>query len=213
MLEAARARDELAGDPSYPVGIVMVKGDEIVARAGNGFNRGKQIHVCPRIVFESPTGTGYDLCHLHDSSGHAERQVIEEAQKQGIDPAGCDLYLLGHWWACEPCWNAMIEAGIRDVFLLDDAHERFSRDRVYAQMLVPSFKTISLEGIEGGLLKELLGMLQELGLKRVESGAEVRCVATKGTINCFFSDIVDPVFIVEQGSEAGKQIKNVLKQL
>lgn len=38
-----------------------------------------------------------------------------------------DLYLWGHWWFCEPCWNAMIEAGIRDVYLLENSEVLFNK--------------------------------------------------------------------------------------
>ena len=142
MLEAKEAREELAGDPSYPVGSVLVKDGKVIARAGNGYNRGRQVHVCPRLVLESPTGTGYDLCDLHLHPGHSEQMVIDEAVKAGYDPAGADLYLYGHWWACEPCWTKMIEAGIRDFYVVDDAHTRFHRDVVYPAMLQPSVKTV-----------------------------------------------------------------------
>lgn len=146
MREAARAREECAGDPSYPVGIVMVKEDRVVARAGNGFSRGRQVHVCPRIVLECPTGVGYELCNLHDPPGHAEPQVLKAAHEQGIDPQGSDLYMYGHWWCCEPCWAAMIQAGVRDVYVTDDAHERFSRDAVYGETLVSSAKSAYIAG-------------------------------------------------------------------
>lgn len=146
MLVAARAREELAGDPSYPVGIVLVKDGQVVARAGNGFNRGRQVHVCPRLVLECPSGTGYDLCALHDAPGHAERMVLQEATRLGIEPRGADVYLYGHWWACEPCWSAMIQAGVRDVYVVDDAHEWFSRDAVYGETLVPSVKSAYIAG-------------------------------------------------------------------
>jgi deoxycytidylate deaminase len=213
MIEASRARDVLSGDPSYPVGIVMVKDGEIVARAGNGFNRGKQIHVCPRIVLESPTGTGYELCDLHNAPGHAEQQAIAEARRLGIDPAGCDLYLYGHWWACEPCWNAMIAAGIRDVYLVDDAHERFSRDKVYAQMMVPSFKSVSFEGIEGEVMESVMEYLRGFGIERVEGNADVRCVMGAYGVEIYSRGVSAPVYVVEKSEQIARQIKNVMKQL
>ncbi len=147
MQAAALARKECAGDPSYPVGIVLVKNGEVVARAGNLYNRGPgQIHVCKRIVHEPPSGTGYDLCDQHDSPGHSERMVIQVAKEQGIDVSGCDAYMYGHWWCCEPCWDVMIENGIRDVYVVDDAHERFHRDVIYPEMLQPSVSSIYLAG-------------------------------------------------------------------
>lgn len=147
MIDAKKARNECAGDPLYPVGIVLVKDGQVVVRSGNGFNKGKtQIHVCPRIVMECPSGEGYDLCDLHNAEGHAEAMLMEEATKLGIDTKGADVYMYGHWWACEPCWNALIDAGIQDVYVTEDAHERFHRDVVYAQTLNPTVKSAYIAG-------------------------------------------------------------------
>ncbi len=146
MIAASEAREKRSGDPLFPVGIVLVKDGVIVASAGNGFNRGEGgPHVCPRVVLDCPSGTGYDLCHLHDPEGHAEPMVVAEALKLGVDTNGADAYMFGHWWACEPCWNALIGAGIRDLYVTDDAHERFSRDRVYTETLAGDRQDVRLE--------------------------------------------------------------------
>lgn len=146
MIAAEVARRECAGDSLYPVGVVLVREGEILARAGNGFNRGSATkHICPRVVLECPSGTGYDLCKLHDSIGHAEPMLMQVAVEQGIDPTGCDVYMFGHWWCCEPCWKAMIDAGVKDVYVLDDAHERFSRENVFAETLTGSRTDLRLE--------------------------------------------------------------------
>jgi nucleoside 2-deoxyribosyltransferase len=54
--------------------------------------------------------------------------------------------MFGHWWACEPCWKALIDAGVRDVYVVDDAHERFSRDKVYGETLTPTVKSAYIAG-------------------------------------------------------------------
>lgn len=137
MIEAAKARAERSGDSLFPVGIVLVRDSVMVASAGNGFNRGPgESHVCPRILAGCKSGEGYDLCHLHDTDGHAEPMLMAVAQAAGIETEGADVYMYGHWWCCEPCWKAMIDAGIRDVYVSEDAHDRFSRNRVYAETLV-----------------------------------------------------------------------------
>ncbi|OGL86907.1 hypothetical protein A3I41_03050 [Candidatus Uhrbacteria bacterium RIFCSPLOWO2_02_FULL_48_18] len=146
MAAAEVARRECAGDSLYPVGVVLVRDAQVLVRAGNGFNRGSATkHICPRVVLECPSGMGYDLCTLHDSIGHAEPMLMQVALEQGIDPTGCDVYMFGHWWCCEPCWKAMIDAGVRDVYVLDDAHERFSRDRVFAETLNGSRTDLRLD--------------------------------------------------------------------
>ena len=146
MKEASHARETMAGDPSYPVGGVLVKEGKIIGKAGNGYNRGRQVHVCPRLVLECPSGTGYDLCDLHGSDGHSEPMTIAAAHAAGEDIEGADFYMYGHWWACEPCWTKLIDAGVRDVYVVDDAHERFSRDKVYGAFLTPTVKSAYIAG-------------------------------------------------------------------
>ncbi len=136
MQAAALARRECSGDSLYPVGAVLVRDGQVLVRAGNGFNRGPgEVHICPRIVQNCPTGVGYELCHLHDPPGHAEPMLMGIAKESGIDTVGADVYLYGHWWCCEPCWKYMIDGEIRDVYLLENASEIFSRERVYAETL------------------------------------------------------------------------------
>ncbi|MBI5794301.1 hypothetical protein HZA87_04465 [Candidatus Uhrbacteria bacterium] len=214
MVEASKAREECAGDPLYPVGIVMVKNGQVVARAGNGFNRGPgKVHVCPRIVLDCPSGTGYELCDLHDAPGHSERMVLQAAWEAGVDPAGADVYMFGHWWACEPCWTALIEAGVRDLYVVDDAHERFSRDKVYGETLTPSVRTVSLVGFDGEILEAVCGQLGELGLEQVDQDADVRCVMEGDGVRCFLKDEIEPVYKVESGDHLARQLRNVLRQL
>ncbi len=147
MLAAAKARTEQSGDTLYPVGIALVRDGEVLVTAGNGFSRGAgTVHICPRVVLDCPSGTGYDLCTLHDAPGHAEQMAVKTAVEQGIDLRGADAYLFGHWWACEPCWTALIDAGIRDLYVTDDAHDRFSREKVYAETLKPSVQSSYISG-------------------------------------------------------------------
>lgn len=212
MTLAGKAREECAGDPLYPVGIVLVKDGAVIARAGNGFNRGPgQVHVCPRIVLECPSGTGYDLCPLHDAPGHSERMVLEEAARLGLDVQGADAYMFGHWWACEPCWIGLIEAGIRDLYVVDDSHERFSRDKVYGETLTPSIKTVSLDGFWGELLEDIVREVGELGLEVVEQDADVHCVLTDRGAECFFAG--EPVYKVDYGDAMARHLRNVFRQL
>ena len=212
MIEAAKAREECAGDPLYPVGIVLVKDGQVVARAGNGFNRGPgQVHVCPRVVLECPSGTGYDLCTLHDAPGHSEPMLVEEARRLGIDTVGADAYMFGHWWACEPCWKVLIDAGVRDLYVTDDAHERFSRDKVYVETLSPSIKTVSLEGFEGELFDDVVRELAEMGLEIVEGRGDTHCALTDRGAECFLAE--ESIYRVDRSDSMAKQLRNVLRQL
>lgn len=98
---------------------VIVKDGAVI-----GVGRNHSVHptFCPRKALSVPTGQGYELCpnYCH-SGGHSEPTAIKAALAAGHNPSGADLYLAGHWWACEPCWNAMIAAGIRNVFIAQGA--------------------------------------------------------------------------------------------
>jgi deoxycytidylate deaminase len=103
---------------------VLVKnGKKIIA-----IGRNKSAHptFCPRKALLSPTGQGYDLCPgFCHSDNHSESAAIAAAKASGKSPVGTDLYLGGHWWACKPCWDAMIAAGIRNVFVAEGAKARY----------------------------------------------------------------------------------------
>ena len=74
------------------------------------------------------------------------------------NPSGADLYLFGHWWCCETCWNYMIKHKIKNVYLLNNAHNIFNRDKRYKLMdkIEKKFKkgeTIKLKDIVWKLTK------------------------------------------------------------
>jgi deoxycytidylate deaminase len=75
--------------------------------------------ICPRQ--DMLTGTGYDLCKtVCQQHYHAERATIECALEAGHDLAGSSLFLYGHWWVCEDCWDHIIKARIARVFLASE---------------------------------------------------------------------------------------------
>jgi len=108
------------------VGVVIVKDDQVVARGANCIEIAKQSMYCPRGVLGCKSGEGYEYCNTCLGS-HGEYAAIVDAQQNNVDTRGADVYLYGHWWACEPCWNVMIEAGIKDFYLLDTADEQFKK--------------------------------------------------------------------------------------
>ena len=176
MIEAEKARRELAGDSLYPVGVVLIKEGEVKCRAGNGYSLGaKNQHICPRVVEECQSGQGYDLCHFHDGSGHAEQMLIKIAQKQGIETQGADIYLYGHWWCCQSCWQVMIEAGISNVYLVERADEIFHRDQVYAKTLKIKIKNILFggENLNQDFFNRLISFSQSLSLKCVVLNSKI----------------------------------------
>jgi deoxycytidylate deaminase len=114
-------------DNTVPTGSVIVLNDEIVGAGANGSNYHKT-HVCERVKRGIPTGQGYELCEGCSPKNHSEPKAINNARKRVQNLDGASLYLWGHWWCCEPCWNAMIEAGISDIYLMDDSEKLFNKD-------------------------------------------------------------------------------------
>jgi deoxycytidylate deaminase len=125
LMQAARAAtDELSGCCWWPTGAVLVRDGEVIAR---GANQGTWQPHCKRVDLKCPSGQGYEHCQETCMQfSHAEPSVIKDATDRDVDTEGADLYLFGHWWCCENCWKAMLAAGVRDVYLLENAHEIFT---------------------------------------------------------------------------------------
>lgn len=113
-------------DEAVKTGSVVVKDGIVIGRGANG-TRYHEEHGCERVRREIPTGHGYELCEGCHPKNHSERRAVEDAQKAGHDTLGADLYLWGHWWACQPCWDAIIEAGINKVHLLEGSERLFNK--------------------------------------------------------------------------------------
>ncbi|MBI4035261.1 MAG: hypothetical protein HY381_02590 [Candidatus Chisholmbacteria bacterium] len=128
MREARRVAETASFDNDWPTGVVVVKNGKIIGRGANG----SEYHVkfgCRRKELGIPTGERYDLCEGCDPKNHGEPRAIEEAKKQHEDTEGADLFMWGHWWCCEPCWEEMEEVGIKKVYLLKDAQVVFNSKR------------------------------------------------------------------------------------
>lgn len=59
--------------------------------------------------------------HTRFGAPHAEIECLRDARDKGIDPAGCDLYVTlepcNHEGKTPPCAGAVLEAGVRRVFV------------------------------------------------------------------------------------------------
>lgn len=135
MAETKRITIEQSTDINHPTGAVIVKDGKILGVGANQsalknkflliFHKTK---FCVRKFLKIKTGTKYWLCPGCASHRmHAEPRAIKDAQKKGGNVTGADLYHWGHWWCCKPCWDAMIAAGIRDVYLVDNAEQLFKK--------------------------------------------------------------------------------------
>ena len=133
MTEAKNIRNYLSTDKNHPTGAVLVKDGIII---GKSANRSKinnkyllELHgkgVCIRKILKIKSGSKYWMCPGCASSRyHSEYGAVVDAQKKGRDTVNSDLYLFGHWWCCKSCWDKMIEAGVRDVYLVEGATEKY----------------------------------------------------------------------------------------
>lgn len=113
-------------DKNMPNASVIVHGDKIVGQGANGSNY-HETHGCERVRLGIPTGQGYELCEGCSPKNHGEPRAIADAAAHGRDTHGSVLYLWGHWWCCEPCWNAMLAAGIDTVYLLEGSEILFNK--------------------------------------------------------------------------------------
>lgn len=124
-MQAAKAVWERSSCVKHPTGAVIVKNDQII---GQGSNAGIRVSECPR--WGSATGTNYEPCkEVCKQEGHSEVTSVKNAKDQGHETQGADLYLYGHWWCCENCWNTMIGAGIKNVYLLEGSWDMFNPDK------------------------------------------------------------------------------------
>ena len=85
---------------------------------------------CERKRLGCKSGEGYDLCEGCSPKNHAEPSAIRDvrASNLGGHLEGADIYMWGHWWCCADCVAAMKAAGIRDVYLLEDARRWFDME-------------------------------------------------------------------------------------
>ncbi|HMP67520.1 MAG TPA: deaminase [Candidatus Paceibacterota bacterium] len=133
---AKKVADEESTDGMNPTGSVIVRDGIILGKSANKSPVGDikklyQLHkngLCIRRILKIKTGQKYWACPgCAKPHHHSEQGAIRNAKQNGHDTSGADLYLWGHWWCCEHCWNKIIEAGIRDVYLLDTSERDFGR--------------------------------------------------------------------------------------
>jgi deoxycytidylate deaminase len=115
-------------DENMPTGAVVVCNGKVIGYGANGSSYHAKFG-CERVKRGIPTGEGYELCEGCHPRNHSEPKAIKDARTKNprADLKKSDLYLWGHWWACEPCWKAIDEAGIRNVYLVSQSHKIFNK--------------------------------------------------------------------------------------
>lgn len=133
-------------------GAIIVKNDEVVSTGYVGAPRGRDnctdLGYCLRAKLQIPRGERYELCR----SIHAEANAIISAAR--VDMLGSTLYLVGKevdtgtyvpkGMCCSMCKRMVINAGIKNVIIRDDANN-------YRDINVSDWVTHdeSLEGLLG----------------------------------------------------------------
>ena len=126
MLEAKEWARAHSLDKAMPNTSIIVKDGAVIGRGANGSDYHDK-HGCERIKRGIPTGQGYELCEGCHPKNHGEPRAIADAKKNGENTQGADLYMWGHWWCCKPCWETMIAAGIKNVYLLENSEKLFNK--------------------------------------------------------------------------------------
>ena len=117
-------------DETMPGGALVVSRVGLaIGRGANGSNYHKE-QPCQRVILGCKTGEGYELCEGCHPKNHSEPKAINNARSSSYDIRGADLYLWGHWWCCKWCWDVMIEAGIKDVYLLEGSEVLFNKNHL-----------------------------------------------------------------------------------
>lgn len=135
MTEAMKVCMAQSTDDRQPTGAVIVREGNIIGRGANQAtlkNRWlRKMHEqgwCVRKILKIKSGEKYWLCPGCGAYNmHAEARAIFDAKKNGNKIDGADLYLWGHWWCCDQCTEKMNEAGIRNVYLLENSEVLFNR--------------------------------------------------------------------------------------
>ena len=127
MLEAKNYACAHSLDRAQPTGSIVVKDGKVIGRGANGSDHHQKFG-CERKKRGIPTGQNYELCEGCHPKNHSEPRAIQDAQNSGYDTTNSDLYLWGHWWFCEPCWQAITKGRIRQVYLLEGSERLFNRE-------------------------------------------------------------------------------------
>jgi deoxycytidylate deaminase len=126
MVRAKRLAKKYKSNLRHPAAALVAKNGTVVGEGSIG-NNPTHLKGCERVFLNLPTGEGYERCPGCADHFHSEARAIADAKEKGADARGADLYLWGHWWCCEPCWRAMIEAGIANVYLLKGSEVFFNK--------------------------------------------------------------------------------------
>jgi deoxycytidylate deaminase len=130
---AAKEAARLSNDQQQPTGAVIVCDNKIVSSFSNknpltsSFLIKLHKKYCIRHMLKIPSGQKYWVCPgCAKNESHAESRAVKDFIKNKISCIKPDLYLWGHWWCCDVCWNNMLKLPINNVYLLEDSEILFN---------------------------------------------------------------------------------------
>ena len=126
--------------PVFPIGIVIVKNDKIIAEGanGNGYhekNLNSKFHVkgCKRRYLSKKleqvgrpklkSGEKFEICPGCNYECHAEIKAIDKVEDKSM-LKDATVYMYGHWWSCSNCWEKMKSVGIKKVCVVKDFKDK-----------------------------------------------------------------------------------------
>lgn len=129
MMKAKEEASTHSLDDNVKTGAVVVSGNMVIGLGANGSEYHSR-HGCRRVELHIPTGQGYELCEGCHPKNHAEVSAINDAiaEDNRDKLKDASIYLWGHWWCCKYCWDSMIEAGIKHVYLMEGSETVFNRE-------------------------------------------------------------------------------------
>ncbi len=86
----------------------------LVVKDGEILSVGTNEHKEPCKREGYPTGEGYELCEYCQYTNHAEANAV-----RGKTFKGAKLLLFGHYYACEPCKEAVKKSGIKEITICE----------------------------------------------------------------------------------------------
>jgi len=127
MALARQYAQEHSLEPRMPNCSVLVRGDAFLAFGANGSSY-HTTNGCDRARSGSAQNEAYESCEGCHPKNHGEPKAIAAARELGhTDLRGADVYMWGHWFCCQPCWDLMLAEGINDVYLLEGSERLFNR--------------------------------------------------------------------------------------
>ncbi len=127
MRAAKRYAERYSLDKRMPCASLVAKRLIVFGLGANGSPHHKE-HGCERVRLNCKTGEGYELCEGCHPKNHSEVRALQATRINGNKTEGADLYLWGHWWLCKSCWDAIEQAGIVNVYLIEGSEILFNKE-------------------------------------------------------------------------------------